>query len=172
MKTRVLLIALSMLLGAALTRAQSGGGYDLSHNVISGGGEMRSAGGNFEVGGTIGQAIAGTTSNGGIYGLHGGFWFPVALAPTAANVMLTGRVLDLNGGNVRRVRVVLTDTTSGEIRTAQTNPFGYYRFDGVEVGRVYIVRAESRVFQFTPDSYVFSLVDARDDLDFTVIETR
>src|SRR5215213_1084650 len=113
--------------------AQTGGNFDLSHNVIAGGGGMQSAGGNFKVDGTVGQAIAGTLSTGSGYKLHGGFWFAPPLAPTAALVSITGRVNNLRGGIVRRVRLVLTDSTSGEIRTAQTSSFGYYRFEELEV---------------------------------------
>jgi hypothetical protein len=53
--------------------AQSGGGYDLTWNSIDGGGAMFSTGGNYSLGGTIGQADAGTMS-GGSYTLAGGFW--------------------------------------------------------------------------------------------------
>jgi len=53
--------------------------YDLSWYTIDGGGGMFSAGGAFEVSGTIGQFDAGVMS-GGIYELQGGFW-PGATAP-------------------------------------------------------------------------------------------
>jgi hypothetical protein len=173
MKTKLYSIILAIIAGAIGVPAQTGGAYDLSHNTLAGGGEMQSAGGAFKVDGTVGQTLAGTTSGSAVYSLHGGFWFPRALlAPTAARVSLTGRVSNLQGGLLRRVRIVLSDTNGGETRTAQVNPFGYFRFDDVEAGRVYIVRAESGAFQFTPEMYVFSLVDARDDLDFTAIEAR
>mgnify|MGYP005840982857 CR=1 FL=1 len=58
---------------AGLVRAQSGGGYDLTWNTIDGGGYMFSTGGGYALGGTIGQADAGTLSGGG-YTLAGGFW--------------------------------------------------------------------------------------------------
>ncbi len=53
--------------------AQSGGGYDLTWNVIADGGAMFSTGGPYSLGGTIGQAEAATVS-GGSYTLTGGFW--------------------------------------------------------------------------------------------------
>jgi hypothetical protein len=151
--------------------AQSNATYDLSHNVISGGGD-RSGNAIFKLEGTIGQAAAGTTSTSARYGLHGGFWNASTLVPTAAAVSITGRVNNLEGGIVRRVQIVLTDSISGEIRTAQTNTFGYYRFETLTVGRIYIVQAQSKNFQFTPDTYVFTLLDARDDLDFTAVDIR
>jgi hypothetical protein len=68
---RTVLVALLFLPAVAL--AQSGGGYDLSDNVIAGGGATFSTGGAYELGGTIGQADAGTLT-GGVFAVHGGFW--------------------------------------------------------------------------------------------------
>lgn len=62
--------------------AQSGGGFDLSWNTVAGGGAMLSAGGGFDVSGTIGQSLA-ATSTGADFTLFGGFWNPGALAPLA-----------------------------------------------------------------------------------------
>ena len=65
---RTVLVALLFLPAVAL--AQSGGGFDLSHNVIAGGGATFSTGGEYELGGTIGQADAGTLT-GGAFAVHG-----------------------------------------------------------------------------------------------------
>lgn len=54
--------------------AQSGGGYDLSHNVIAGGGEKSSIG-NFSLEGTVGQGAAGSVSYDSTSSLFSGFWF-------------------------------------------------------------------------------------------------
>jgi hypothetical protein len=148
--------------------AQTAETVDLSHNVLAGGGAP-STGGDFRVEGSVGQALAGTLSAGAQFRLHGGFWFPPPLAPTAATVSVSGRVINLRGGSVRRVRVVLTEAATGATRAAQTNPFGFFRFENVEVGRVYTVQAQSRNFHFTPDAHVFSLLEARDDLEFTAV---
>lgn len=50
----------------------------LDRYTIDAGGEMFTAGGDFELSGTIGQPDAGTMSGGG-FDLTGGFWFPLAL---------------------------------------------------------------------------------------------
>jgi uncharacterized membrane protein len=77
---RIILIALALVallaslsVSNATTWAQSGGTYDLTWNTLDGGGATFSAGGTYELGGTIGQADAGTMS-GGQYALGGGFW--------------------------------------------------------------------------------------------------
>lgn len=56
---------------------QSGGQFDLSRNVIAGGGGT-SNGGSFKLEGTVGQSVAGTTSVGGSYSGTGGFWQPAS----------------------------------------------------------------------------------------------
>lgn len=170
MKTTIFSIALLITLGAASLTAQTGGGYDLTHNVISGGGgEMQNVGGSFKVDGSLGQKLAGTSSTGGSYNLHGGFWFKQEFAPTAASVTITGRVNNTRGGIVQRVRITLTDTMTGATISTRTNPFGYYQFDNVEVGQFYVIRAESSNYTFTPESYLLNLLEARDDLDFTAV---
>ncbi|MBC7262449.1 MAG: hypothetical protein H5T63_10605 [Chloroflexi bacterium] len=67
------LLLLLLLAVASRVSAQSGGGYDLSWSTIDGGGYTFSTGGGYTLGGTIGQADAGTLSGGG-YTLNGGFW--------------------------------------------------------------------------------------------------
>ena len=49
--------------------------------------------------------------------------------PTAASVSITGRVTNVSGAGVSKIRVNLTKP-NGEILTALTNPFGYYSFFG------------------------------------------
>ncbi len=81
MRWRVLLLCLAAVLApvalgiqatALPVRAQTGGGYDLTWNVV-GSGYMFSTGDAYSLGGTIGQSDAGLLS-GGSYTLSGGFW--------------------------------------------------------------------------------------------------
>lgn len=160
---RSLIISISL---AATAMAQSGGTFDLSHNVFAGGGGSESTGANFKLDGSVGQSIAGTTSTGGAFSLHGGFWLPSQLAPTAAGVAIEGTIHFSGPLSYQRVRVVLTDPSRGEMRFAMPNAFGLYRFEDVQIGRLYIARAESELYTFMPDSHAFHLVDALSDVDF------
>jgi hypothetical protein len=56
-----------------LARAQTGGPYDLSWSTVDGGGHTFSTGGDYSLGGTIGQPDPGLLV-GGDYTLGGGFW--------------------------------------------------------------------------------------------------
>ena len=58
---------------------QTGGSFDLSRNVIAGGGGT-SANGNLRVDGTVGQPAAGTTVSNGQFSQTGGLWQPEANA--------------------------------------------------------------------------------------------
>lgn len=74
----LLMVCLLVLSSSAV--AQSGGPYDLSWNTVDGGGVTYSFGGSYILGGTAGQADAGTLS-GGIYTLMGGFWHTAPAMP-------------------------------------------------------------------------------------------
>lgn len=67
------LLILCFLTGNETSFAQTGGGYDLSWSTIDGGGGTFSTGGEFRLGGTVGQPDAGVMG-GGEYILQGGFW--------------------------------------------------------------------------------------------------
>ena len=86
------------------------------------------------------------------------------LGPTAASVAISGRVQNGIGRGIGRVTVMMTDSY-GTTRTAQTNQFGYYRFDDVEVGQTYILNAFAKRFQF--DTKVISINEELTDLNFS-----
>jgi hypothetical protein len=85
-KYLALLLGVALLLLAGLTAgilAQEGF-YSLDWSVVAGGGETFSSGGEYTLGGTAGQAVAGDLS-GGDYTLTSGFWHGDAtIAPPPA----------------------------------------------------------------------------------------
>ena len=82
----------------------TGGSYSLNQAVIAAGGGQNSAGGNFTVDGTIGQAFAGTRSTNAPFSVAGGFWTTDPLAPSAASVSVSGRILAPDGIGLRNAR--------------------------------------------------------------------
>jgi hypothetical protein len=66
----------------------------------------------------------------------------------AASVSVSGRVTSSTGFSVAYARVNIIDG-SGNVRLAYTNPFGYYRFDGVTPGATYTVAVASKRYTFT-----------------------
>ncbi|HEY0545789.1 MAG TPA: cohesin domain-containing protein [Pyrinomonadaceae bacterium] len=69
------------------------------------------------------------------------------VGPTAASVLLSGRVLRASGRGVPYAHVTLLDER-GQTRMAISNPLGYYRFDEVEAGQTYVVSATAKGLVF------------------------
>lgn len=71
------------------------------------------------------------------------------VAPTAASVSISGRIITLEGNGLRNAIVSLTDNL-GNTQNVRTSSFGYYRFEEVAVGQTYIVGVKAKQYQFTP----------------------
>ena len=167
MKNTKLLLLVILILPSVLlvsVKAQTGGTYNLSHNVIAGGGS-KSTGGSYSLDGTIAQPLAGIISVGGTYNLRGGFWASDA-APTAATIFISGRVTDSNGEGIGSIKIVLTDIFTNTTRTTNTTAKGVYIFEELEILHFYIISISNKKYVFSPATYTFELVDSRDDMNF------
>ncbi len=89
-----------------------------------------------------------------------------SLAPTAANVSVSGRVGDASGFGISGVNVTLTDS-QGRSVYGRTNNFGRYSFGNVSAGDVYIVSVASKRYEFAVSSQAINVVEAMDNVDFT-----
>jgi hypothetical protein len=69
----LLLLACGALRSAAAAMVETDGPYDLTWSTVDGGGYTFSTGGDYTLGGTVGQPDAGLLT-GGDYTLAGGFW--------------------------------------------------------------------------------------------------
>lgn len=87
------------------------------------------------------------------------------LAPTAAEVSISGRVLTANDQGIRGARVTLT-APDGARRTAITSTFGSYTFDDVDVGHTYVLEIASKRYTFANPTRVVSLQDTLTGMDF------
>lgn len=85
------------------------------------------------------------------------------LVPSAAAVSIGGRVSTHIGGGLPNTVLTLT-TTDGSTQTARTNSFGYYRFDGIEVGQTITVSVRSKQYQFA--TQVVQIFDELSELNF------
>jgi hypothetical protein len=86
------------------------------------------------------------------------------MGPTAAAAYIVGRVLSSDGRAIQKARITLTDL-NGVTRSALTNPFGYYRFEDIEVGQTYILDASARGFHFPSLPHVLFVADVLTELD-------
>lgn len=164
MKIKIFLTIFSTLLLASFAAAQSGGGITIEKSVIASGGGTSSSG-SITIESTSGQPIAGETQ-GGSFTISGGFITP-PLAPTAASVRVSGKVLTPDGRGLVNAVVTMTDA-SGNIRSTRTSTFGFYRFEDVAVGETYIFQTVSKRFQFVPQ--VVTVTEEVSGLNFTAFQ--
>jgi hypothetical protein len=85
--------------------------------------------------------------------------------PTAAGATVGGRVYSPSGRPLANTQVLMYDNTGG-VRTAISNAFGYYRFEGVPVGQTYIFEIRSKRYVFSEPVRTLSVQEDFDSLDF------
>lgn len=91
------------------------------------------------------------------------------LAPTAASISVSGRVMDAGGRGVYRASVSLTGTT-GAVRTVLTSPLGYFQFDDVTAGGSYLFSVRHKLYSFEPR--LVAVNNDISDLDFIIQPTQ
>jgi hypothetical protein len=99
---------------------------------------------------------------------EGDFWMigvSLANAPTAADVTLAGRITTASGRSISGARVSMTNSL-GETAIATTNPFGYYRFEGIEAGQAVVVSISSKRYRFSNPVQIVTLGDSAFDVNF------
>jgi hypothetical protein len=168
MKNISLLLLLIALSSFAKAQISSGGQFTLTQSVVAAGGKTISNG-QFKVDGTTGQSVAGQKGSDLSFVEIAGFWIPDELQPTAEHVTVGGMVATESGQGIGNLLVTMTDS-EGRTRSVRTSSFGYFSFDGVEVGRVYFFAAVSRRFQFLQPRIARSILESADDLNFVALD--
>lgn len=159
----LLILMLSLLASAAVAQTPA---YTIQRQIIAnGGGTMSSP--EYTLDSTIGLTTAGDQQSVGNENAHVGFWFH-EVAPTAANVSISGRVTTAFGQGVPGATLVLTDT-AGNRRTILTGAFGYYRFDNVESGQAFVLSISAKGQSFAQPSIMIQTGDEVRDLDFIAL---
>jgi hypothetical protein len=85
--------------------------------------------------------------------------------PTAAGASVSGRVYSPQGRPLANTQIWMYDST-GNVRTAISNGFGYYRFENVPVGETYIFEVRSKRYVFSEPVRTVSVQEDVDSLDF------
>lgn len=86
--------------------------------------------------------------------------------PTTGTSTVGGRVVDSFGRGISKAIVTIQSSDAGGMRTALTNPFGYYNFEGMEVGNFYVVSVNHKRYNFGKNAQSFQLVDDMTDVNF------
>jgi hypothetical protein len=129
--------------------------------ISAGGGTSTSAVNIYKVEGAIGQPVAGTNSTNTPFGVRGGFFAPAPFAASAASAKISGRVLTADATGIPGVSVTMTNG-SGAIRTTISSSFGYFTFEDVPVGEVYILNASVKQFEFSQNAQVIFVLNDTD----------
>lgn len=90
--------------------------------------------------------------------------YPNCLAPTVANIEISGKVSDSTGRGIKGAVIRIQETGTGQTRFARTNAFGNYKFEDVRGGETYIVTASARGYVFSPQ--VLYAIDNRANINF------
>jgi hypothetical protein len=94
--------------------------------------------------------------------------FELQLAPTAAQVSVSGRVTTQSGRGVTNVQITLTDS-NGNRQTATSTNFGYYHFDNVAAGETITLSAKAKRFKFSQSTIVRTTNEQISDADFVAL---
>ncbi len=156
---------------SAAAQVATGGNFTFDQTVIASGGGVSSetSGNSYSIVGTIGQPIAGTTSVNSPFTLRSGFFTPELVAPTAAAVMIEGRVRTQTGAGIRNVQITLTES-DGTIRAVKSGTFGNFRFDAVTVGQVVILSVSAKKFVFDQPVLIMNLTGDAISIEFIALE--
>lgn len=110
-----------------------------------------------------------TTSNrASVVGVTSFSAFTMADGPSTPQ-WLNGRVRGASGRGAHPVFVLLTDS-SGNVRWAKTNPFGYYRFPNVMTWETYTISVRSKRYSFSDDTQTFLFPENAPDVIFTATD--
>ncbi|CAN5735178.1 hypothetical protein BH24ACI3_BH24ACI3_05370 [soil metagenome] len=93
----------------------------------------------------------------------------VGAGATSAPVTVSGRVLAANGKSISGARVTVEGGNLQSSMSAMTNPFGYFRLEGLSSGETYIVTIGSKRYAFAEPTRVVSPQDNITDLDFVAM---
>ena len=89
---------------------------------------------------------------------HLSFCFELQTAPSAADGVITGRVVDYTGRPIAGAMLTLVDLNTGETRQVPTNTFGYYKFTEVETLNIFNLDVRHRRHTFTDAVRTFGLM--------------
>ena len=70
------------------------------------------------------------------------------LAPTAADISVSGRVMSAGGQSIANARISLTDS-NGAVLSTTSNGLGYFQIEGVRAGETYVLTASSKRNSFS-----------------------
>lgn len=91
----------------------------------------------------------------------------VNASPTSARVSVAGLVNDSLGRGLPNVLVTAVNTATGEMTTARTNMFGFYRLTNLEAGSDYVIYPRSLRYNFELGATMLNVTRNESGVNFT-----
>lgn len=88
------------------------------------------------------------------------------MPPTSAVAGIGGKVVTGDGRGISGAVLTISGGNLIHQKTAITNPFGFYRFEGLEAGQTYIVTVGSKRYLFSTPTRSIELLDNINGYDF------
>jgi hypothetical protein len=104
-----------------------------------------------------------------VVGLYGGvpdIGSDEALATTAANASVSGRITTANGEGIRNAKVMLSGGNLVQPIIVQTGAFGKYQFDNLPSGETYLLTVVAKRYTFATPTRLIVLNESIGDADF------
>ncbi len=95
-----------------------------------------------------------------------GGWGIDFIMTTSGQGTISGRVTTADGQGIRNAKVTVTSNSLAASKVAATGSFGYFTFDSLSTGEMYIVTVNSKRYTFSTPSRVISLNENIADADF------
>ncbi|NOT47744.1 MAG: carboxypeptidase regulatory-like domain-containing protein [Acidobacteria bacterium] len=89
------------------------------------------------------------------------------VAPTAASVGVEGRAVTADGIGIPRALVIVTNASTGEVRSARTNSTGFFRVDELEAGGLYLITVRHKRYAFPTEPLTLTITEDAVGLTFT-----
>jgi hypothetical protein len=89
---------------------------------------------------------------------------------TLKSPAISGIVTTSTGRGLRNATVLLTGNSLSEPRKVVTGEFGYFAFDDLTPGEIYVVTVNSKRFNFQMPSQVVALTDTAVEIRFVALE--
>lgn len=153
---------------AAAAQVSGNPPFKLDQSVVAAGGGTSTTN-IYKIEGTIAQPVAGKTVSNAPYTIRSGFFTPPPFGATAALAKISGRVTTFDGQGIRNATILLANGNNLP-RIARSSSFGYFTFEDLPVGEVYILSIRSKQYRFGLNSQVISLFDDAIDITFVAEE--
>ncbi len=87
---------------------------------------------------------------------------------TSASSNVSGRVYTPSGRFLSRARLAVLDMDGNLVQTVTSNQFGYYRINGLESGRTFLIAIVSKRYQF--NNQIITPSEEFNSIDFVAIQ--